>query len=405
MDRNGQCFAYHVLQSVDLPERPANRERGVERVDISWCYLYRQLSPDWLGVFTYGDMTLPTLIPQSIANFIAAERVLSAGNFLRCSRAKHFSTLMANSTGLAPEKGAPHCVVCLSPPPKMLGFAHKLCMGCRQKVCRKCRQRRHVFRLQLRSGKPATEYFCRLCVDKVTRHGDAKSSAGLEEVHDVLRSGSRAGLGSSRSGDTDSGRHGSKAEWSRSRSGLHETMRLDKLAEFTRRCHDSIAMEEETITWNQEELLEISQFLESSCNRSRRREQRHRSGSGHHMSAASSQSSRRRHWSGGDSSSSATSNGLQESPPGYDGRYDYSNSPTADHLYSEHNRFFEEEAVESGPWTECLPNDRSGKWTTVFDEDRQEYVQILVPDGEPEADLSASRVRRKPQAVCIDELD
>lgn len=134
VDRDGQYFAYHVLQSIDLPERPANRERGVQRVDVSWCYLYRQLSPDWLGVFTLGDMNLSTIIPQSISSFIAAERVLSAGNFLRCARAKHFSALMAASSDRISELGgAPHCTVCLSPPPKMLGFAHKQCMGCRQR--------------------------------------------------------------------------------------------------------------------------------------------------------------------------------------------------------------------------------------------------------------------------------
>ncbi|KAG2773503.1 hypothetical protein PC129_g11252 [Phytophthora cactorum] len=392
-DRNGQYFAYHVLQSIDLPERPANRERGLQRVDISWCYLYRQLSPDWLGVFMLGDMTLDTVIPVSISSFISAERVLSAGNFLRSARAKHFSALMANSTGKASEKGAPHCAVCMSPPPKMMGFSHKTCMGCRQQVCRKCRQRRHVFRLQLRSGKPATEYFCRLCVDKVTRSSGAKSSAGLDGVHEVLN-GSR--LGSSRSGDL------SNTEWSASNSGFDASMRLGKLAEFTHQCHDSIAMKEESIAWNQEELLEISQFLESSSCRSRRRERR-RSGSGQH--ASSSQSSRHRHYSGENSSSSATSTGRKESP-GYEKHYDYLDSPTAENLHAEENKYFEEESVESGPWTECLPNERSGKWTVVFDEDRQEYVRIRVPGTESEAELlDSSRIKEKPRAICIDELD
>ncbi|GMF34763.1 unnamed protein product [Phytophthora fragariaefolia] len=116
-------------------------------------------------------------------------------------------------------------------------------------------------------------------------------------------------------------------------------------------------MQEESILWNQVELLEISH-------------------------------------------SSATSNGPHESPlDEYDGRYDYSASPTPDNLYAEEPRYFEEEAVESGPWTEC-----GGKWAVVFDEDRQEYTQIRVPGSlEPESELSVSRV--KPRAVCIDELD
>ncbi|KAG6955601.1 hypothetical protein JG687_00011106 [Phytophthora cactorum] len=247
-DRNGQYFAYHVLQSIDLPERPANRERGLQRVDISWCYLYRQLSPDWLGVFMLGDMTLDTVIPVSISSFISAERVLSAGDL-------------------------------------------------------------------------------------------------------------------------------SNTEWSASNSGFDASMRLGKLAEFTRQCHDSIAMKEESIAWNQEELLEISQFLESSSCR------------------------------GENSSSSATSTGRKESP-GYEKHYDYLDSPTAENLHAEENKYFEEESVESGPWTECLPNERSGKWTVVFDEDRQEYVRIRVPGTESEAELlDSSRIKEKPRAICIDELD
>ncbi|KAG6962335.1 hypothetical protein JG688_00008640 [Phytophthora aleatoria] len=232
-DRNGQYFAYHVLQSIDLPERPANRERGLQRVDISWCYLYRQLSPDWLGVFMLGDMTLDTVIPVSISSFISAERVLSAGDQ-------------------------------------------------------------------------------------------------------------------------------SNTEWSASNSGFDASMRLGKLAEFTRQCHDSIAMKEETIAWNQEELLEISQFLESSSCR------------------------------GENSSSSAISTGRKESP-GYEKHYDYSDSPTAENLHAEENKYFEEESVESGPWTECLPNERSGKWTVVFDEDRQEYVRIRVPVWEEVGSVSLTK--------------
>ncbi|KAI9982205.1 hypothetical protein PInf_008100 [Phytophthora infestans] len=311
-DRNGQYFAYHVLQSIDLPERPANRERGLQRVDVSWCYLYRQLSPDWLGVFMLGDLNFDTVIPVSISSFIAAERVLSAGNFLRSARAKHFSALMANSTEKSPEKGAPHCAVC-----------------------------------------------------------------------------------SSRSGDQ------SKTEWSASSSGIDASIRLGKLAEFTRQCHDSIARKEDMIAWNQEELLEISQYLESSSSRSRRRERR-RSGSGQHTN--SSQSSRRRHYSGENSSSSATSAGRKESPI-HDKHYDYSDSPTAEN-YGEKDKFFEEESVESGPWTECLPTERSGNWAVVFDEDRQEYVRIRVPATESEAELlGSSRTKDNPRAICIDELD
>ncbi|OWZ16957.1 hypothetical protein PHMEG_0009175 [Phytophthora megakarya] len=167
-DRGGQYFAYHVLQSIDLPERPANRERGLQRVEVSWCYLYRQLSPDWLGVFLLGDLNMSTMVPPSITSFVCAER--------------------------------------------------------------------------------------------------------------------------------------------------------------------------------------------------------------------------------------------QETPPELDNRYDYSSSPTAEHVYNEENVYFEEESVESGPWTECLPNECSGNWTVVFDEDRQEYVRIRVPGMETEA-LGSSRVKTKPQVVCIDELD
>ncbi|RLN90314.1 hypothetical protein BBJ28_00019586 [Nothophytophthora sp. Chile5] len=409
VDRQGEYFAYHVLQSVDLSERPANREKRVLRCRMSWCYLYRQLSPDWVGVFMLGDLDLASSMPHSITSFVAAERVLSAGNFLRCAQAKRFSALMAASAGSVPDGGAPHCVVCLSPPPKLLGCAHKLCMGCRQRVCRKCRQRRVIFHLQLRSGKPETEHFCRLCVARVTGRGGVVDSSGMgfDEVQQVLRAGSRTAPTSSHSSAAaeSAGLAQSKLQRSASASEDAEAMRLAKLAAFARQCHDSDAPDHRRITWNREELLQISRFLGDSSLRERRRERRQRARSGHRSASQPPTRPPQKQWDVEDSSSSATSSGRHESSTDYNESeelYTFSHSPAAE-LLGEDARPFEDEAgVESGPWSEKVPNVRSGQTFVVFDEDRQEYVRLRVPETQPEPE---DAVHERRQTVCIDELD
>ncbi|CEG39951.1 START-like domain [Plasmopara halstedii] len=391
-DQSGQCYAYHILQSIDLPEYPANRERGVQRVDLSLCYLYRQLTPDWLGSFVFGYVNLNTNMPMSLASFIAAEKILSANKFLRCARAKYFSALMVKSMEIEVDKERPECVVCRAMPAKILGLAHKMCMGCRRQVCWKCRERRQVFHMQLRSGKPATEYFCHSCVNYVTGNGYAQTCAGLDDVYERL-CGTR--IKSFQSSDEGT------EEYNSMRSKSDASMRLCTQKEFICQSYKCMASNDATITWNEAELLEITQFLETLSNRFRRRERR-KSGSSLHTVLR--QGTRYRFLSDNIVSSSIISTAQQETPPDYDVQYNNFDSPSSLSMYSAgENQYFEDDADECRSRMEpkhCV------KWTVVYDEDVQEFVKIPVPitHSTRSSEVQLEDIRET-KIIRIDELD
>lgn len=183
VDRKGNYFAYHVLQSIELSEWPANRDRGVVRAYTSLCYLYRRVSDDWIGCFMVGDFDPKGNMPQSLSDFIVADMFLSVGNTLECTHAKAFSALIADNADRMASTSK-YCDMCMVTP-KLFASTHKYCMGCRRKVCVKCRQKRVVFRLHLRSRRPEYETFCRECVDRVVHHSGIRRQNMGDEDEDI----------------------------------------------------------------------------------------------------------------------------------------------------------------------------------------------------------------------------
>lgn len=201
--RRGQVFTYQVIQSVDLPEIPANRD-NIARARMSWCYLYRQLDRDWLGCFMLGDVDSGggmgssgnanglLSVPRPLDDFVSADRLLAAVEFRVVVRARAFSRLMSSSADLLPSSSSKRCDRCLATISKLLGASLVLCMGCKKCVCRACRCREHVFRLRARTGKPEREFFCRTCVDSVDSMRASVGSISSEYSNSVTGSDQRS---------------------------------------------------------------------------------------------------------------------------------------------------------------------------------------------------------------------
>ncbi|KAG6622653.1 uncharacterized protein IUM83_05426 [Phytophthora cinnamomi] len=162
--RSGKRTAYHVMQSVDLPECPQKAMH--KRVQMSVCYVLEELEDDLVGVYMQGEMNYAAL--SYIAIPAVSEMLLSIANVLECTRAKKLAHIMSmnrpEARRLSSEK---NCYVCKG----SSSFFESLtnCSGCSKHVCKKCRLREHVLARDTSSSSQLSRAeFCRVCISKVT---------------------------------------------------------------------------------------------------------------------------------------------------------------------------------------------------------------------------------------------
>lgn len=279
VDRRGQVFTYHVIQSIELPEWPVGRVRRVTRAYLSYCYLYRQLSPQFVGCFMLGDLDVGGRVPRALDDYMSAYRILSAANFRRSVVAKKLSARMAASSDRLASTST-SCDLCLAQPNKLLEPLH-VCVGCRRRACRKCRAKRAVFRLEPRSGKPAREIFCRACLAQDETYYSSSSSVVESGPPSPLFADESSAHSSSPRSDQFTELADVEAEYPLSQS--QPDAELDKLAAFARRCSmreapDAMASAMAAtahrepladVWWNTQEMKRLARVLRKS-NRRRR---------------------------------------------------------------------------------------------------------------------------------------
>ncbi|KAF1328015.1 hypothetical protein FI667_g7271, partial [Globisporangium splendens] len=91
-DADGNEIAYHLLQSVDRPEWPANTFKSLIRAHMSTCYLYKRKGKQ-VETFFWGEFYGSGSFPQSVSDFGIAGRWLTVVNTVKCARAKKLSQL------------------------------------------------------------------------------------------------------------------------------------------------------------------------------------------------------------------------------------------------------------------------------------------------------------------------
>ncbi|KAL4114772.1 hypothetical protein PRIC2_014225 [Phytophthora ramorum] len=162
---SGKRMAYHVMQSVDLPEYPSKSMH--KRVDASLCYVFEELEDDVVAVYMQGEMDHAAL--SYFATPAVSDVLLAVTNALECTQAKKLAQMMA----VAPRGGWRRrssrrcCDVCRG----STSFFESLqeCTGCNLKyVCRKCRLKENVLvRDKTSRAHMLRAEFCRVCISKV----------------------------------------------------------------------------------------------------------------------------------------------------------------------------------------------------------------------------------------------
>ncbi|KAG1695640.1 hypothetical protein DVH05_019379 [Phytophthora capsici] len=157
---SGKRMAYHVLQSVDLPDIPPISPH--KHLEMSLCYLFEELEDDLVGVYMQGTLNYSAL--SFFARSAVSEVILAhVSKALDCTRAKKLKLLALGDRPSVSRKKT--CYVCKSKPSLFDRFSS--CTGCSQHVCKKCRSKEHIFTHDTSSGCPKRAQFCSVCVSKV----------------------------------------------------------------------------------------------------------------------------------------------------------------------------------------------------------------------------------------------
>ncbi|KAJ0410017.1 hypothetical protein ATCC90586_000876 [Pythium insidiosum] len=183
-DATGSDVGYHILQSIDRPEWPANVLKNMLRSVTSTCFLYRRVRSDLTEVFVLGEFYGNGTMTQRLAEFSLAGKWLGVTRAPASGQAKRFSALMS-SVGSQPPSTSTRCYLCSVRPKLLERFRH--CTGCLQTICGPCGEPRMIFRLDPRTRKPRTKVFCRECVARVCGPRATSDDAAATEEWSSLR--------------------------------------------------------------------------------------------------------------------------------------------------------------------------------------------------------------------------
>ncbi|KAG3174178.1 hypothetical protein PI126_g455 [Phytophthora idaei] len=158
----GKRMAYHVMQSVELPEY--RNKTTHQRAHLSLCYVFEELEDDLVGVYMKGGVDIGTT--SSFVAKAVSEVLLAFANALECTRAKKLTLMMtvARFGVWQSSSSGKNCSVCKCSPSFFDSFTE--CAGCNKPVCKKCRFRETVLTRDTIPGQPKRADFCRHCFTK-----------------------------------------------------------------------------------------------------------------------------------------------------------------------------------------------------------------------------------------------
>ncbi|GMF16666.1 unnamed protein product [Phytophthora lilii] len=142
LDSDGERVYYSLAHSIELPEVPKlPAHYNVIRMNLSSCYIMRQLSDDKIDVFCRGYSDMGGEMPEGFSVSFFSAAVAGVSGMVECSYLKKLTWLMSrrrHSDSAAARSN--HCGVCGKGVNKFSGLVQSGngCPICRLPVCSKC---------------------------------------------------------------------------------------------------------------------------------------------------------------------------------------------------------------------------------------------------------------------------
>ncbi|CAH0475442.1 unnamed protein product [Peronospora belbahrii] len=178
---DGERVGYELLQSVDVPGCKGFGRNKRRQAIISYCYVYRQPSPDVVEVFMLGSTSRDgELLGGAFAKMHNLHRLVC------CAERKKLAWLLNSSQPtLASTKGARCCAECFRSFGRWPYRAERQCSACDERVCASCTAYREMrfalpFRHKVTRSKLA---FCNRCLQRADEISPMMV-AGFEAMED-----------------------------------------------------------------------------------------------------------------------------------------------------------------------------------------------------------------------------
>ncbi|OWZ04269.1 hypothetical protein PHMEG_00023853 [Phytophthora megakarya] len=142
-DSDGEKIYYNLIHSIELDDcPPLDKRYNVIRVQMSTCYIARQLNDDSVEMFCRGFVDPRGDMMESYGILMLAHNVSACSGYVECSNLKKLSWLMAlrrrsDYSGALPEES--ECGVCTKSLKKLgLLQSPSRCSACKCVACNKC---------------------------------------------------------------------------------------------------------------------------------------------------------------------------------------------------------------------------------------------------------------------------
>ncbi|KAE8879737.1 hypothetical protein PF005_g30412 [Phytophthora fragariae] len=173
LDSDGERVFYSLAHSVELAEVPSLSDRlNIIRMNLSSCYIMRQLNEDKIDVYCRGYSDMGGEMPEGFSVSFFSAAVAGVSGMVECSYLKKLSWFMSRRRQ-SDSAGArsSHCGVCGKSVNKLSNLVQSSsgCPICRLPVCSKCSVQKKLSIVSPEDVVQKQFCFCLSCVIEARR--------------------------------------------------------------------------------------------------------------------------------------------------------------------------------------------------------------------------------------------